>query len=306
MESVDQSGIERAAFDSYLANLASLASLVAALAHETGTYGYARLIRLRTRLAFDSQPDTLWEVDSAVKQLFREMGSEVSKHRRDLAAGLAGLSSLASEACAALSARNERRLRLLRDLIDQLEVSAAIDPPEVASAFSCQQSAGLKRLMGQAAGEAQAHLAPLARHAGKIRQEIRMASQHRSPAALPDRYDTEQRMEALRAAGSAFSLLVFIWLGYAELRERVSRRAADQVLMEIFRRMEASVRPWDVVYRWSPNQFALLVEGSTPPSGARREQIAARLCGTYQVQIGEESEEVEVRVEVSAVQPPSE
>ena len=97
---------------------------------------------------------------------------------------------------------------------------------------------------------------------------------------LGNRHAVEEQIANRLEAGRTFTLLLFR-TDVEALVASSGRAAADQVLVQAASRLAVQVRAHDYVGRWSPNEFAIVMECGVENAEPRSRQIGTWLSGSY-------------------------
>jgi diguanylate cyclase (GGDEF)-like protein/PAS domain S-box-containing protein len=130
------------------------------------------------------------------------------------------------------------------------------------------------------------------RMAGSLSDLAERGSSYDSLTSLPGRPLFRDRLEhaiALQKAAAPGDTAGFVVLlldldQFKAINDTLGHHAGDQLLQQVARRLEASVRPADLVARMSGDEFNVPLESVDPGTAAARvQQIAAALAAPYRL-----------------------
>ena len=128
------------------------------------------------------------------------------------------------------------------------------------------------------------------RMAGSLSDLAERGSSYDFLTSLPGRPLFRDRLEhaiAMQKAGdpgdaATFAVLLLDLDQFKAINDTLGHHAGDQLLQQVARRLEASVRPADLVARMSGDEFNVLLESvDAATAAARVQQIAAALAAPY-------------------------
>ena len=73
--------------------------------------------------------------------------------------------------------------------------------------------------------------------------------------------------------------MLVAWTGTGSILQRLGPEGADQMIKELGERLAASIRPYDIVFRFARDQILTVFEASAEEVAARCNQIAGWLRG---------------------------
>ncbi len=294
-----------AVLESYLAVIAEIARCIGVTCPDVGSPHQEHLLRMRSRLAFAADEQTLAETREAIRnelRAFAERARVLHERRED---GLPRILNAFSQVTGVLGERNEAGCRQFA------EFSARVK--EVAETMPWPDARDTLREMVSAAGSqvdvlrldsqlAQAHVEEQMRVL-RSRLATRNPQQLDLLTGLGNRQAVEEQMARRVKNGKPFALLLFQTGGLAGIAEKEGPAAADQVLVQAVSRLTGQVRANDYLGRWDASEFAIVMECSLETATSRAQQIARWLSGTYLLRGGAAETRVKAAFTVRVVDP---
>jgi GGDEF domain-containing protein len=278
------------AVNCYLSTLQTVAdSLAQACPPMGGPYRH-RLSRLRTRLAFDANPDALEEscaiVETEIHEYAKKTAAFVDRHGVELRRGLGGL----EEVVQTISQRQDFYASRLRQFAKQMETMVYPTEREHLSEVVALQVAGLLSCIESMNQESQSLV-------GRMRDEMARVNQRMAELEITDpvtglmnRREMERRIEGRNAAGDAPTLLLF----------ELFRDLPDEIAQQVGARLASQFRYNDLICLWTAHQFLVMFQGPTETARWRSEQILPWVSGRYLLRNGAT---LEVTAEARLVSP---
>ncbi len=304
-ESERPAGISSAVLESYLAVIAEIAWCIGATCPDVASPHQEHLLRMRSRLAFAADEQTLAEAREAIENELRtyaERARALLERRSD---DLRRILKAFSQVTEVLSERNEASSRQFADFSAQVKGMADQVPwLNVRDALrEIVTDAGTKmdvlRLDSQLA---QAH----------VEEQIRVFQSRlatRNPqhldllTGLGNRHGVEEQITRRMENNKPFTLLLYQTSDLAAIAEEHGAGAADQVLVQAASRLAGQVRAHDYVARWDASEFAIVMECALENAEPRSQQIARWLSGTYVLRGAGTETQVEISFTVRVVDP---
>ncbi|MGA2186640.1 MAG: diguanylate cyclase [Bryobacteraceae bacterium] len=298
-------GISSAVLESYLAVIAEIAWSIGVTCPDVASPHQEHLLRMRSRLAFASDEQTLAETREAIENELRTYAERARALLERRADDLRRILKAFSQVTEVLAERNEAgsrqfaefsaRVQGIADVVPWLDVRDALR--EIVSDAGSQ--ADVLRLDSQLA---QAHVEEQIRVFGS-RLAARNPQHLDLLTGLGNRQAVEEQITRRMEAGKPFTLLLFETEGLADVVASVGAAAADQVLVQAASRLEGQVRAHDYVGRWDASEFAIVMECPIENAEPRSQQIARWLSGTYVLRGSATETLVEVTFTVRVVDP---
>ncbi len=278
------------AVNCYLSTLQTVAdSLAQACPPMGGPYRH-RLSRLRTRLAFDSNPDALEEscaiVETEVQEYAKKTAAFVDRHGVELRRGVGGLDEIVQM----ISLRQDFYASRLRQFAKQMEATVYPTEPEHLSEVVALQVAGLLSCIESMNQESQSLLARMRDEMARVNQRMAEIEITDPVTGLMNRREMERRIEGLNAAGDAPTLLLF----------ELFRDLPDEIAQQVGARLASQFRYNDLICFWTAHQFLVMFQGPTETARWRSEQILPWVAGRYLLRSGAT---LEVAAEARLVSP---
>jgi len=254
-----------------------------------GPYRY-RLGRLRTRLAFDSNPAALEEsravVEAEVKEFAHKSSTYVERHGIELNRALKGLDEIARR----MSERQEFYNTRLRQFAGEMErTSYPADPAQLTDLVALQ-AAGLLSCVESMSHETQSLMTQLRNEFQQVRERLKEAETTDPVTGLMNRREMTRRIEEHRGLGESPTLLLFT----------LSSDLPDEAAQQVGARLGSQFRYNDLICRWTAREFLVLFQGAAETARSRSEQILPWVAGRYLLDSGET---LELGAEVALVEP---
>jgi len=297
--------LSSAVLETYLAMIAEMACLIGVICPETASPHQEDLLRMRSRLAFAGDLQSLAETREAIESELRTYAERTRAMLERRSDDLRKILKAFSQVTEVLAERNKAStdkfahfaglVQEIADAVPWTNVREALG--EVIADVRTQMD--VLQLDSQLA---QAHVEEQIR-VFQSRLETRNPQHLDSLTGVGNRRAVEEQITRLMESGKTFTLLIFETADLDSLAETAGRAAADQVLVQAASRLVGQVRAHDYVGRWSANEFAVAMECAQEIAKPRSEQIARWLSGAYVLRGSDER--VDVTFAVHAVDPPA-
>jgi hypothetical protein len=262
-----------------------------------------RLLKLPRRLGFDATPQALEQSRDAV-------ATDLLEYSRTASAWTAAGSNHATvllehlrETEETLVASADLQSAFLDDLAEHIGTSAEVDEEaQLRSSFK-RYAAGLSAYARKARTEKLAAIEDLRQR----RQEIEAWLAEATASTFIDletgflnRAAAELRIVTEIGKEQPFCVIA---AGWTEEGSTHSDSAAGQILKELGERLAATIRPYDIIFRWSQNQLVTVFGATAADISARIHQIGGWLGeGACAVKIEGETSVVKTHADVSVVE----
>jgi GGDEF domain-containing protein len=278
------------AVTSYLATLLAVADCVGAACPEVGGPYRHRLTRLRSRLAFDANPEAMTETNTVVEKELAEYAKKacqyVAQHGIELQQTIAALETIVKT----LAQRQEFYGARLRQFAAQMETTKYPTAPEHLSEIVSMQAAGLLGCVESMSNETRSLVARMRTELAAVTERLQDAEVTDRLTGLMNRQEMERQIGLRKALGEEPVLMVF----------ELSGEVRDEVSKEVAARMGSQFRHKDLLCRWSEYEYMVMFDGNVDMARARTEQIVPSIAGRYLLDNGES---VEIRVDAGLVAP---
>jgi len=300
----DTTGVASAVLESYLAMIAEVACLIGIICPETASPHQEDLLRMRSRLAFAGDLQTLAETRGAIEgelRTYAERTRALLERRSDDLRKMLKAFSQVTDVLAERNKASTDRFAHFAGLVQ--EIADAVPWTNVREALG-EVIADIGTQADVLHLDSQLALA----HVEEQIRVFRSRLETRNPQHLDlltgvgNRRAVEEQITRLMESGRTFTLLLFHASDLEELAGTAGRAAADQVLVQAASRLVGQVRAHDYVGRWSATEFAVAMECSREIAKPRSEQIARWLSGAYVLRGGDDR--VDVTFGVHVVDPP--
>jgi GGDEF domain-containing protein len=298
---------ERAALASYLSVVIAIGNSMAEVCPAVGILYRDRLMRLPRRLGFDPTDRALEQSREAVEMDLMEYASAASAWIQ-AGTGHAGhlLDHLRSlEESLVATADLERAF--LEDIAEHIEASAEVDDEAQLRVQFHRYAAGLRAYTRLARKENLAAVDDLRRRRENIQNWIAEASLSDFTdleTGLPNRRAAQHRIEtAIDKGRQCCVILVVCEMDCAMGEEESSASICDQIMRQLAERLAATIRPYDVIFRWSRTELITIFECAESDISGRTQQISGWLGQeTYSVQQNGAKRLVSTRATVSVIE----
>jgi GGDEF domain-containing protein len=278
------------AVTSYLATLLAIADCVGAACPEVGGPYRHRLTRLRSRLAFDGNPEAMTETNAVVEKELAEYAKKscqyVAQHGVELQQTIGALETIVKT----LAQRQEFYRARLRQFAAQMETTTYPTEPGHLAEVVALQAAGLLGCVESMSNDTQSLVLRMRTELAGVTQRLQDAEVTDRLTGLMNRKEMERQIGLRKALGEEPVLVVFELFG--DVRDEVSK--------EVAARMGSQFRYKDLLCRWTEYEYLVMFEGNVETALSRTEQIVPSIAGRYLLDNGES---VEIRVDAGLVAP---
>jgi diguanylate cyclase (GGDEF)-like protein len=300
-----ESNIASAVLESYLALIAEMAWCIGVTCPDVASPHQEHLLRMRSRLAFAADEQTLAETRGAIENELRTYAERARALVERRADDLRRILKAFSQVTEVLGERNEAgsrqfaefsaRVQGIADVVPWLDIRDALREI-IADAGSELDVQRLDSQLAQAHVEEQIRVFQ-SRLAARNPQHLDLLT------GLGNRRAVEEQITRRMESGKAFTLLLFQSASLAGVAAKEGPPAADQVLVQAAARLAGQVRAHDYVGRWGANEFAIVMECPLEIAGPRSQQIARWLSGPYVLRGGAMETQVNATFTVRVVDP---
>ncbi|MGA3201284.1 MAG: hypothetical protein ABSF12_02190 [Bryobacteraceae bacterium] len=297
---------EQTALTCYLGVVVAIGNCLAEVYPAAGTMYRDRLLKLPRRLGFDPTPQALQQSREAVETDLLEYAATTGAWIR---AGLSRATQLRDHLHATeelLSAAADLQQAFLADLAEHLEASAEVDDEAQLRRSFHRYASGLRAYSRRTNTEKLATIDDLRRRREEIESWVTDAnvSDFVDPeTGLLNRVAGARRLATEILKQKSFCAVVVDWIAEVSIPESLKKTISGQITKQLADKLAATVRPYDVIFRWAENQ--LMTVFGAPESGiaARASQIEGWLGdGTFVVEIAGETSIIKARTSVSLVE----
>jgi GGDEF domain-containing protein len=269
---------DQTALACYLSAVVAIGNCVAEVCPSVGVMYRDRLLKLPRRLGFDATPQALKQSREAVETDLLEYSRAA---RAWIDAGSAHAALLLQHLQATeetLVASADLLQAFLEDLADHISTSAEVDEEAQLRVSFKRYAAGLSAYSRRARLEKLATVDDLRRRRNDIEAWLAEATESTfldAETGFLNRAAAERRIQTLIEKGKPFCVIIVALKdgGAAPIQE--AGRAP--VMKGLGDRLAATIRPYDIIFRWSPDLLATIFEASQTDIAARAQQIAGWL-----------------------------
>jgi GGDEF domain-containing protein len=269
--------MEQTALGCYLSTVVAIGNLMAEVCPSVGAMYRDRLLKLPRRLGFDATPQALEQSRDAVEtdliEYARTAGAWASAGSNHAAMLLEHL----RETEDTLIASADLQSAFLDDLSEHIGASAEVDEEAELRVSFKRYAAGLSAYARRARTEKLAAMEDLRKR--RVEIEAWLAGATMSTFTDPEtgflnRAAAEVRIET--EIGKALPFCVMV-VGRTEITSSLPGSAAGPIMKDLGERMAATIRPYDVIFRWSEDQLVTIFEASAADIATRVQQIGGWL-----------------------------
>jgi len=271
-----------AALGCYLASILDIAETVANLCGEIGASCHDQLVRLRSRVAYQANLQTLEESRNALHSELIDFSEKARQYNNVLAEDVAKTLALLAQNESAVAVRNEKYIERLARFVEQME-QVAQSGDRALAAGQAVELRGFVESMEQDGRDANAHLqAKLAEFQDKLR-EVEFLASIDPLTGVSNRREFNRQLETRVAANREFCVLLFDLNTFQRVNYDHGHLCGDEILKQLGNRLSTHVRPRDFVCRWGGDEFVVILECPLANAEARAQEIARLLSGPYKV-----------------------
>jgi len=187
-----------------------------------------------------------------------------------------------------------------------MEASAEVDDEaQLRTAFR-RYASGLSAYSRKAKAENLAAIVGMRHHRERICKWLAEASVSTftdAETGLLNRTAAQRRMETEIAKEKPFCAIVVSWTEDSTLSEKWKATGTGQIVKELADRLAATIRPYDVIFRWSQDQLVTIFSAAESDIASRTNQIAGWLGdASYSIEVNGEPLIVKAQTAVSLVE----
>jgi GGDEF domain-containing protein len=297
---------EQTALACYLSTVVAIGNSMAEVCPAVGAMYRERLLKLPRRLGFDATPQALRQSQEAVE-------TDLLEYSRTASAWIAAGSSHAAmllehlrETEETLEASGDLQRAFLEDLADHIGTAAEVDSEADLRIGFKRYAAGLRSYSRRALTEKLAMIEDLRRRREEIDAWLAEATTSNfidPETGLLNRIAAERRILTQIAKKRSFCVILVGWSEEGSIHPGFKEAASGQIMKELGDRLAATIRPYDVIFRWSQDALMTIFEASKAEIATRAQQIAGWLGdGRGMVEIGGERLAVKTHTNVTVLE----
>jgi GGDEF domain-containing protein len=298
--------MEQTALACYLSTVVAVGNCMAEVCPSVGAMYRERLLKLPRRLGFDATPQALRQSQEAV-------ATDLLEYSRTASAWIGAGSSHAAmllehlrETEETLVASAELQTAFLEDLADHIGTAAEVDSEADLRVGFKRYAAGLRAYSRRALTEKLAAIEDLRRRREEIDAWLAEATTSNFTdleTGLLNRSAAERRIATQIAKNRAFCIVLVGWTEEGAEHPRLKDSGATAIMKDLADRLAATIRPYDVIFRWSQDELMTIFEASKAEIAARSQQIGGWLGeGMCTVEIGGETLAVKTHANVTVLE----
>ncbi len=265
-----------------------------------------RLLKLPRRLGFDATPQALRQCQDSVETDLLEYSRTASAWIEAGSSHAAMLLDHLRETEETLVASADLQRAFLEDLADHIGAAAEVDSEADLRMGFKRYAAGLRSYSRRARAEKLATVEDLRRRREEIDAWLAEAttSNFTDPdTGLLNRAAAERRIETQIAKKRPFCVILVGWTDANAAGLRLKDSAAATIMKDLGERLAATIRPYDIIFRWSQDELMTIFEASGSDIAARARQIGGWLGdGNRSLEIGGETQAVRTQTNVTVLE----
>lgn len=298
--------MEQTALACYLSTVVAVGNCMAEVCPSVGAMYRERFLKLPRRLGFDATPQALRQSQEAVE-------TDLLEYSRTASAWIGAGSSHAAmllghlrDTEETLGASADLQRAFLEDLADHIGTAAEVDTEADLRVGFKRYAAGLRAYSRRALAEKLAMIEDLRRRREEIDAwlaEAKTSDFTDLETGLLNRPAAERRIATQIAKKKAFCIILVGWTEPGCEHPGLKDAGATPIMKDLAERLAATIRPYDVIFRWSQDELMTIFEASEVEIAARARQISGWLGdGTCTVEIGGEALAVRTHANVTVVE----
>jgi GGDEF domain-containing protein len=295
--------VEQTALACYLSTVVAIGNCMAEVCPSVGAMYRDRLLKLPRRLAFNATPQALEQSRDAV-------ATDLLEYSRTASAWTAAGSNHAAlllehlrETEDTLVASADLQSAFLDDLAEHIATSAEVDEVAQLRISFKRYAAGLSSYARRAKTEKLAAIEDLRRRREEIESWLAEATASNfidHETGFLNRAAAEVRIQTQIGKQQPFCVIVAM---QTEDGPPHSGPVVGQIMKELGDKLAATIRPYDMIFRWSENQFVTVFEATGAEIAARIKQIGGWLGeGSCTVEIDGQPSVVKTHTAISVVE----
>jgi GGDEF domain-containing protein len=299
---------EQTALACYLRTVVAMGNCMAEVCPSVGAMYRDRLLKLPRRLGFDATPQALLQSREAVETDLLEYARTASAWTSAGSNHAAQLLDHLRETEDELVASADLQNAFLDDLAEHIATAAEVDEEAQLRVSFKRYAAGLSAYARRAKTEKLAAIENLRRRREEIEAWLAdaTASSFVDPGTgLLNRAAAEMRIETEISRKHPFCVIVVGWReeGASTIPEVWRKIASSQIMKEMGERLSATVRPYDIIFRWSENELVTIFESTASDIPMRVQLISGWLGdGNCSVEIDGVTSVVRTHTTISVVE----
>jgi GGDEF domain-containing protein len=265
--------LEQTALSCYLSTVVAIGNCMAEVCPSVGAMYRDRLLKLPRRLGFDATPQALEQSRVAVETDLLEYSRTASAWTRAGSNHAALLLDHLRETEETLIASADLQSAFLDDLAEHIATTAEVDEvAQIRTSFK-RYAAGLGAYARRARTEKLAAIEDLRRRREEIQAWLAEATASTfidHETGFLNRAAAEVRIETEIGKSLPFCIIV---VG----RTAEGAISASELMRDLGEKLAATIRPYDMIFRWSQDQLMTVFEAAGSDIAARVQQIGGWL-----------------------------
>jgi GGDEF domain-containing protein len=271
---------EQTALACYLSTVVAIGNCMAEVCPSVGAMYRDRLLKLPRRLGFDATPQALRQSQESVE-------TDLLEYSRTASAWITAGSNHAAMMLEHLRTTEDTLVEsadlqraFLEDLAEHIGTSAEVDEEAQLRVAFKRYAAGLRAYSRRALTEKLATIDDLRRRREEIDAWLAeaTASNFTDPeTGLLNRTAAERRILTQIRKKRPFCVILVGSTEEGSIHPRLKDAGAGQIMKDLGERLAATIRPYDVIFRWSQDELMTIFEASESDIASRAQQIGGWL-----------------------------
>jgi GGDEF domain-containing protein len=264
----------------YLSAVVAIGNCMADACPSVGTMYRERLLKLPRRLGFDATPAALRQSREVVETDLLEFASAT---RAWISTGTNHAGKLLDHLRAmeeTLIASADLQRAFLDEMAEHIQASAEVDDEGRLRQSFKRYASGLSSYANRMQAEKVAITDEFRRRREDIEDwlaEAKVSDFSDPETGLLNRAAAQRRLQTAVLKQKPFCAIVVGWSS-EDLKDEASRQSlAGQITRELGERLASTIRPYDIVFRWSEDQVLTIFDAAGSGIGSRAQQISGWL-----------------------------
>lgn len=301
---VEREALLKTTLECYLSTLQHISEFLVAVTPELASPHQDQLLKLRQRVAFQPNRETLLESQEILERELKAVIEKAGDSREGKVEDLTRISIFLAQVDDAFLIRKHGCADQLRKLSREIEEASRLDDPSLARDKLNTQLSQLRAFVETVQQDSSQVFTRLQGQMEEYRTNLtspEAASSCDPVTGLPNLREFARQIAARLTTPIAFCLLIFD-VGQIETDEPVNSEYEDEILKQVGAGLASQVRGRDLVCRWEGGKFLVILECGLAEATARARQITLGLSGHYRAEVDGREAVAELRVSVGVTE----